>query len=86
MDSRCSPDYVAYILEVDGYLMPHEDHIPLALGIVETASEVSAHLVEDNHISILRLFFKILDGVLCFWLLGLLDGGDKKVDKWDVEK
>ena len=66
--------------------MPHEDHIPLALGIVETASEVSAHLVEDNHISILRLFFKILDGVLCFWLLGLLDGGDKKVDKWDVEK
>ena len=59
MDSRCSPDFVAHILEVDGYLMPHEDHIPLALGIVETASEVSAHLVEDNHISILRLFFKI---------------------------
>ena len=76
MDSRCSPDYVAHILEVDGYLMPHEDHIPLALGIVETASEVSAHLVEDNHISLLRLFFKFLDGLLCFSPLGFLDGGD----------
>ena len=76
MDSRYSPDFVAHILEVDGYLVPHEDHIPLALGIVETASEVSAHLVEDNHISLLRLFFKILDGLLCFWQLGFLDGGD----------
>ena len=30
--------------------MPHEDHIPLSLGVVEPAGEVGAHLIWESKV------------------------------------
>ena len=44
----CSTFKFDQCVSVDDHLVPHEDHVPLPLGVVETASEVGAHLVRQR--------------------------------------
>ena len=41
----CSTFKFDQCVSVDDHLVPHEDHVPLPLGVVEAASKVGAHLV-----------------------------------------
>ena len=44
----CSTLKFDQFLSVDDHLVPHEDHVPLPLGVVETASKVGAHLTRQG--------------------------------------
>ena len=56
----CSTLKLDQCVSVDDHLVPHEDHVPLPLGVVEAASKVGAHLV-------LTIAFKMIK--MMFWMI-----------------